>query len=342
MHSITSTKENDTMKKIKLLLILTLLFFACTCGTALANDWTIEVNGTPIDAEVKIVEGRSLIPLRAVGEALGLEVNYSDISKYITLKDPNYIDSFASVWLKYNKELDKYTYTAVISGRESREKYKINIENFDMYVQPININGRMYVPVRLVASSFGAPVSVNGTTISIGNIFTDTSYSLNNIKNLIYSENSTLAIPEGSKTNETGNSSSVDYSKSKTVYDDGVMFRIMQGQYQGNYIVFLDDVLSEGKAFMTIEVEEIYAEAIGKIKERLKDPVSAKFDTQISSDYATAFMASASSKYGSVFDYEGAYVLVGTVRAANSYGAYNISSYAVQFDENWNVIGLFL
>ena len=73
------------MKKIKSILALTLLFLVLGCGSAMAADWTIEVNGQPIDAEVKIIEGRSLIPLRAVGEALGLEVKWNGDNQAVYL-----------------------------------------------------------------------------------------------------------------------------------------------------------------------------------------------------------------------------------------------------------------
>jgi len=61
-------------EKIKAVLALTLLFLVLGCSSAIAAEWTIEVNNKSVDAEVKIIEGRSLIPLRAVGEALGLDV----------------------------------------------------------------------------------------------------------------------------------------------------------------------------------------------------------------------------------------------------------------------------
>ena len=49
------------MKKIKSIFALTLLFLVLGCSSAMAADWTIDVNGQPIDAEVKIIEGRSII-----------------------------------------------------------------------------------------------------------------------------------------------------------------------------------------------------------------------------------------------------------------------------------------
>ena len=56
------------------------MFFS---SSALAADFTIEVDGKPLDAEVKIVDGRSLIPLRAVGQAMGLTVDYVKINETV-------------------------------------------------------------------------------------------------------------------------------------------------------------------------------------------------------------------------------------------------------------------
>ena len=181
------------MKKIKLVVILTLLFLTLGCGTALANDWTIEVNGKQIEGEVKIIDGRSLIPLRAVGEALGLEVTYYDSTRVIGLEAPSYKYT-AVVWIDY----DDNDYEAIILGLESdgTERFNLDVNGYKMHVQPVNIDGRVYVPVRLICSSFGAPIEVTGTRISIGSIFTDTEYSVKNISDLIYSENAVLYIPE--------------------------------------------------------------------------------------------------------------------------------------------------
>lgn len=180
------------MLKFKQILLLTGLLFSFNCGTALANDWVVEINGLPIDAEVKIVDNRSLVPLRTIGESLGLEVDWNENTQEIVLD--------ASALLSHEKQKDTVklncqsnVYDAFIDS--SNSKYKIdtaviNEENgvLKMFVSPINLNGRIYVPVRLVCDSFGVPVTVKNNVISIGSCFTADNITANKVSTLVYSQ----------------------------------------------------------------------------------------------------------------------------------------------------------
>jgi len=160
------------MKKIKAVLALTLLFLVLGCSSAIAAEWTIEVNNKSVDAEVKIIEGRSLIPLRAVGEALGLDVAWDGEKQAVYLVCTlNNIDNVVVLYVP--------TATADIGiqgDSESTEnnvnKYLYHEKGFELEVPPSNIDGRVYVPVRFVCNLFGAPLQVDGNNIKIGDIFT--------------------------------------------------------------------------------------------------------------------------------------------------------------------------
>ncbi len=187
------------MEKLKKIILLASLICILSCSSAVAADWSIEVDGQKLNTEVKVIDGRSLIPLRTVGEALGLEVKYYESTKVITLKDPDYINLNAYITLNYEKN----TYSAIVSGYDSYEKYHLNVNDFQMYVQPVNIDGRVYVPVRLICDSFGAPVKVSNNTISIGKCFTDSENSAKKINKLVYSENAVLYVPDTTEENTT-------------------------------------------------------------------------------------------------------------------------------------------
>jgi len=158
------------MKKIKAVLALTLLFLVLGCSSAIAAEWTIEVNNKSVDAEVKIIEGRSLIPLRAVGEALGLDVAWDGEKQAVYLVCTlNNIDNVVVLYVP--------TATADIGiqgDSESTEnnvnKYLYHEKGFEFEVPPSNIDGRVYVPVRFVCNLFGAPLQVDGNNIKIGDI----------------------------------------------------------------------------------------------------------------------------------------------------------------------------
>lgn len=179
------------MQKLKHILVLTGLFFIFSCGSAMAADWTVEIDGQPIDAEVKIVDGRSLVPLRTIGEALGLAVEWHSDTQEIVLD--------ASALLSHKEKNDTVTlncqngtYKAFIENKEKYRMYTavLNAKNgaLKMLVLPVNIDGRIYVPVRLICDSFGAPVAVENNTITIGQCFTDEEVSIDKVLRLVYSD----------------------------------------------------------------------------------------------------------------------------------------------------------
>lgn len=249
-------KEADKMNKLKGILLITLLFCIFSCNSAMASDWKIEVNGEPIDAEVKIIDGRSLIPLRTVSEAMGLDVEYHADGNWVNISageiarggriifhdtdgstvDKTWYYDRIAIFLgsgQYqakicNESIDAQATSAhrgyfTISGRvisdysqdaskksaKYDEKYKVytsSIDNLPYYAQvkPVNLNGTVYVPVRLICDSFGAPVTVENNTISIGSCFTAEDKSIDKILKLVY------AVDTGSSPQiEAENSSSI-------------------------------------------------------------------------------------------------------------------------------------
>lgn len=160
------------MKKLTKLLLLTGLVCAFSTAPAFATNWTIEVNGNKLDTEVKEINNRTLVPLRAVGEALNLDVNYDSSTGIVTLETTNDNFSSASIWLDKKENL---YYAKVTASSDHYKQFDLNIrreERAHMNVAPVDINDRLYVPVRIVCDSFGAPVELNGSTISIGSCFT--------------------------------------------------------------------------------------------------------------------------------------------------------------------------
>lgn len=65
--------------------------FVATSGVAMAaQSIQILVNGTPIKSDVpaQIVGGRTMVPLRAVGEALGADVQWDNATRSVIIKAP--------------------------------------------------------------------------------------------------------------------------------------------------------------------------------------------------------------------------------------------------------------
>ena len=174
------------MKKLTKILLLTSLFFTFSCSTVFATNWTIEVNGNKLNTEIKEINDRTLVPLRAVGEALNLDVNYDSSTGIVTLETTDEHFSSASVWLDSKNNL---YYAKVFSSTEGYQSYNLDVpkeEKHKMKVTPVEINDRLYVPVRIICDSFGAPVEAKITTISIGKCFSaEDAFSSNKISDLV-------------------------------------------------------------------------------------------------------------------------------------------------------------
>lgn len=62
------------------------ILFSLTAGAWAGSNITLIVNGQISPAEVRIIEGSSYVPLRAVSELLGAEVQWNDETRTITVK----------------------------------------------------------------------------------------------------------------------------------------------------------------------------------------------------------------------------------------------------------------
>lgn len=130
------------MKKIFALIFCIMTLVLCLSFSASADsDIKITLNGTPIDCasygqEATIVDGRTLVPLRAIFESLGASVEWDGKTKTVTstLKD-----------------------TTIRLTIGENKLYK-NSTEVELDVPAKILNGRTMVPARAVAESFGVSV----------------------------------------------------------------------------------------------------------------------------------------------------------------------------------------
>lgn len=101
------------------------------------------VNGSPVtfDQPPVIIDGRTLVPIRAVVEKLGYEVRWNDTTK--------------TVYINTKKIVDKS-----FPGPEIKVSVDNCLVEFD--VLPQIINGRTLVPIRAVAEELGCEVDWDG------------------------------------------------------------------------------------------------------------------------------------------------------------------------------------
>ena len=129
------------MKKIAILIISLMMFFVGAVSAE--NDISVMVNGEKIlfDVSPQIIDGRTMVPIRAIFEVMGAEVEWDDATKTaICTKDS------LTVRMTVGSTIEK-----------------INNAEVTMDIAPVVINGRTLAPARYVAEAFGYNVVWNGT-----------------------------------------------------------------------------------------------------------------------------------------------------------------------------------
>lgn len=112
-----------------------------------ASDVMIYVDGNQISSDVPpaIVDGRTLVPVRAIGESLSAQVAWNNELRTVTVAKTNMVMS-----LQVNKQ------TYILNGM---------IKSLDVPVQIIG--NRTMVPLRVIGESFGAQVEWDNATRSV-------------------------------------------------------------------------------------------------------------------------------------------------------------------------------
>lgn len=128
------------MKKMFLILSLCclLLGMICTAGAADADDILVYLNGNRLtfDVEPRIIDGRTMVPLRGIFEKLGATVTWDDETRSATG-----VSSTRTVVFT----VDSYTYT-------------VNFIPQTLDVAPCIINSRTLIPLRAVSESLECTV----------------------------------------------------------------------------------------------------------------------------------------------------------------------------------------
>ena len=140
------------MKSIKktLCLLVTMLLLVSTITPVMANgDIKVKIDGQQIafDVPPQLINDRTMVPLRAIFEALGATVLWDGETRTVTA---------------YN---EAYYVKATI---DKQDMY-VNGEARQMDIAPMIVEGRTLVPARFVAEAFNCQVDWDGTnkTVSI-------------------------------------------------------------------------------------------------------------------------------------------------------------------------------
>ena len=136
------------MKRIiSVVFALVMLITASAMSVCAQNELSVEINGKKIEFDVlpQIVEGRTMVPFRKIGEELGAKVDWDDSTKTVSL------------------ELNGQTVKLTIG------KSMITVDGADkeLDVPAMIIDGRTLVPVRAITEAFGCDVAWDDATKTV-------------------------------------------------------------------------------------------------------------------------------------------------------------------------------
>jgi len=134
-------------------ILIALLIILFVCPAYAADDITIYVNGNYLycDAPAFLKDGRTMVPVRAIGEALGCSVDWDGTQQRVSIYNEE-----REVWIFINRT------RVTVFDKEKGTQSEITID-----VPPILVNARTFLPLRAVAESLGAEVDWDGNTKTV-------------------------------------------------------------------------------------------------------------------------------------------------------------------------------
>ncbi len=135
-------------KAIALLVLLFVMFGLFPQSSYAATPISVIVNGKSVamDTAPVVSEGRILVPVRAIGEAIGADVQWDEKTKTITLKKGDVINKLV-----------------LNNNTAYKTKYETG-STVTLDVAPTAIQGRTLVPLRYIAESFDIKVKWDSAT----------------------------------------------------------------------------------------------------------------------------------------------------------------------------------
>ncbi len=139
--------KSTKLKATILALVLAAALALCLVAAAYASEVTVVLDGEVIESDVpaRIEDNRTLIPMRAIFEALGMEVSWDDTTKTVTATDG----------------------TNTIELTIGEKAITVNGETIEIDTAAIVENGTTLVPVRAVSESLDADVDWDAETKTV-------------------------------------------------------------------------------------------------------------------------------------------------------------------------------
>lgn len=132
------------------------------------TDIHLHVDGIPVSVSPFASGGTTYLPVRAVGEALGMDVRWDGPTHTVYISDPtepsttNSNTSSTTVTGKQTIDVDYLDIKLVVNGKEVTPK-----DANGKVVEPFAYNGTTYLPVRAVGEALGKSVRWDGETKTV-------------------------------------------------------------------------------------------------------------------------------------------------------------------------------
>lgn len=152
------------MKNIKKLLALSLFLIFALPFTAHCENITVTLDGEALSFDVppQIIDGRTMVPMRAIFEAMGAEVDWDGQTQSITAAKYG-SKEYTVITMQIGNSVFTVTHDLIAANSNSFMRTK----NIELDVPPQIISDRTLVPARAVAESFGAEVDWDGDTQTV-------------------------------------------------------------------------------------------------------------------------------------------------------------------------------
>lgn len=197
----------------KLLTVIISAFSVAVAANAYADEGIkLNIDNIPVETDVspQIIDGRTMVPVRAIFEGVGAQVNWEESTKRVT-------GNMAGIEVVMSIDSD----VAVVNGN-----------NVQMDCSPLIIDGRTFAPARYVAEAFGCSVEWDSENKTV-NIKTPL-FEQTTVQDTTLSETTTETTTQ--ETTETTTDPMLNYDE---YYDNGT-YTIGVDMPEGEYVVFAD------------------------------------------------------------------------------------------------------
>lgn len=129
-------------KKITAILLIFVILAQFTVTCIADNNVSVVLNGNTLSFDVPptIIDGRTMVPMRVIFEELGYTIEWNEIFQYVIATNND-------------------TKLQISIGSHTVEKWGKKYETYETDVAPCIIDGRTFVPVRIISELSGCNVN---------------------------------------------------------------------------------------------------------------------------------------------------------------------------------------